>query len=100
MMNRRGPVIGRLKPFDSCIHAPRRDGTSGPDHDPSPAGMARPVRGTQEAAWGGTLPEIAAPGKPNVRRIAGPGIGMAGDRESMTDQEGPCPEIPTRPPPR
>src|SRR3954451_21993785 len=25
MMNRLGPEIGRKLPFDSCIHAPRRD---------------------------------------------------------------------------
>src|SRR5215831_14104822 len=48
MMNRRGPVIGRLFPFDSCIHAPPRHGTQGPDDDPSRPGWEGGAVGGRE----------------------------------------------------
>src|SRR6478609_8031028 len=62
MMNRRGPVIGRMLPCGSCIHAPQRDGTSGPDGDPRAV-----VRGGARVALeSGSLTENGRRGKPKV----------------------------------
>src|SRR3954468_7741490 len=52
MMNRRGPVIGRMLPFGSCIHAPRRDGSFRPDHDPRTA-VPRGLGSAQERETNG-----------------------------------------------